>query len=169
MVEVIVKESQLIAAAEQGMDEFIGVVTDAVKTAIGGDLNATTMPLLNSDQITLLAYDILRSEVMDGGFVQLIHNGWGPFFFNNPFDKAVREWGLHELCSIIRRAHKLYDRHGKELIKDCSDEEFMALFERYPDFDDIDDRFVEAEEDFTDTVAHYVDDHLDHFCTIMKE
>ena len=45
----------------------------------------------------------------------------------------------------------------------------MALFERYPDFDDIDDRFVEAEEDFTDTVAHYVDDHLDHFCTIMKE
>ena len=113
MVEVIVKESQLIAAAEQGMDEFIGVVTDAVKTAIGGDLNATTMPLLNSDQITLLAYDILRSEVMDGGFVQLIHNGWGPFFFNNPFDKAVREWGLQELCSIIRRAHKLYDRHGK--------------------------------------------------------
>ena len=169
MVEVIVKESQLIAAAEQGMDEFIGVVTDAVKTAIGGDLNATTMPLLNSDQITLLAYDILRSEVMDGGFVQLIHNGWGPFFFNNPFDKAVREWGLQELCSIIRRAHKLYDRHGKELTKDCSDEEFMALFERYPDFDDIDDRFVEAEEDFTDTVAHYVDDHLDHFCTIMKE
>ena len=62
MVEVIVKESQLIAAAEQGMDEFIGVVTDAVKTAIGGDLNATTMPLLNSDQITLLAYDILRSN-----------------------------------------------------------------------------------------------------------
>ena len=169
MVEVIVKESQLIAAAEQGMDEFIGVVTDAVKTAIGGDLNATTMPLLNSDQITLLAYDILRSEVMDGGFVQLIHNGWGPFFFNNPFDKAVREWGLQELCSIIRRAHKLYDRHGKELINDCSDEELMALFERYPDFDDIDDCFVEAEEDFTDTVAHYVDDHLDHFCTIMKE
>ena len=62
MVEVIVKESQLVAAAEQGMDEFIGVVTDAVKTAIGGDLNATTMPLLNSDQITLLAYDILQSD-----------------------------------------------------------------------------------------------------------
>ena len=24
---------------------------------------------------------------MDGGFVQLIHNGLGPFFFRNPFDK----------------------------------------------------------------------------------
>ena len=46
----------------------------AIKDAVGGELNATTMSELNSDQITLWAYRILRDEVMDGGFVQLIQD-----------------------------------------------------------------------------------------------
>ena len=169
MVEVIVKESQLIAAAEQGMDEFIGVVTDAVKTAIGGDLNATTMPLLNSDQITLLAYDILRSEVMDGGFVQLIHNGYGPFIFLNPFAKAVKEWGLRDLSKMIYSVHSLFKKHRAELEKDCTDEEFMALFEMHPEFDDFDDDFVENEERFTAQVAEYIDNNIEKFARIEDE
>lgn len=169
MIEVKVKEAQLIAAAEAGMDEFIQVFVDAIYEAIGGQLTAETMAQLNSDQITLLGYHALRDEVMDGGFVQLIHNGWGAFFFRNPFDKAVRSWGMQELCSIIRRGHKLYDKYHRELEADCTDEEFMALFEQFAEFDEIDDRFVECEEAFTDSVAHYVDEHLDRFCTVVKQ
>lgn len=163
---VKVKDMALAKAAGEGMDEFVQVIVDAIYAAIGGQLNAYTMAQLNSDQITLLAYVALREEVMDGGFVQLIHNGWGDFFFHNPFDKAVRGWGLAELCSIIRRAHKLYTCYHDEIERDCDDDEFMALFERYPEFDDLDDRFVEGEEGFTSAVAHYVDDHLDKFCLV---
>ncbi|MBQ5377543.1 MAG: DUF4375 domain-containing protein, partial [Prevotella sp.] len=84
MVEVRVEDNALRQAAEQGMDEFVGVFVDAINDAIGGELTAESMAQLNSDQITLLGYQILRDEVMDGGFVQLIHNGYGPFFFRNP-------------------------------------------------------------------------------------
>ena len=45
----------------------------------------------------------------------------------------------------------------------------MALFEQFAEFDEIDDRFVECEEAFTDSVAHYVDEHLDRFCTVVKQ
>ena len=45
----------------------------------------------------------------------------------------------------------------------------MALFEQYPAFDDLDDEFVEEEEDFTSMVAHYVDENIADFVVIEKE
>ena len=168
MKEVIVSDGRLQQAALQGMDAFIRVFTDSIRHAIGGELTAETMAELNSDQITLLAWDMLHDEVMDGGFVQLIHNGLGPFIFKNPFAKAVRQWGLRDLSNLIYEAHTLWLKHREEIEKDCSQEEFMALFEQFPDFDNLDDQFVEHEEEWTDDIAHYVDDHLDRFATIQS-
>ena len=153
----------------EGMDAFIGVFVDAIREAIGGELTAETMTELNSDQLTLLAWDMLHEEVMDGGFVQLIHNGLGPFIFKNPFAKAVRQWGLRDLSKMIYDAHTLWLKYREEIEVDCSEEEFMAMFERFPEFDDMDDLFVENEEAWTEDIAHYVDDHLDRFATIIEE
>lgn len=169
MIEVKVKDSDLQRAAAEGMDEFVQVFTDAIHAAIGGELTAENMGELNADQITLLGYVALRDEVMDGGFVQLIHNGMGPFFYRNPFDKAVREWGLQDLYRIINKSHRLYNQHHEEIERDCTQEEFDALYERFPEFDDYDDYFVEHEEEFTALVAQYVDEHIENFATITHE
>ena len=75
MIEVKINDAKLQQAAEAGMDEFVKAFVDAIREAIGGELTAETMTQLNSDQITLLAWDILHEEMMDGGMVQLIHNG----------------------------------------------------------------------------------------------
>lgn len=163
---VIVKDSALQQAALEGMDAFIRVFTDAIHNAIGGELTAENMPELNSDQITLLAWEILHDELMDGGFVQLIHNGLGNFIFKNPFAKALRLWGLRDLSKLIYDGHTLWLKYREEIEKDCSEEEFMALFERYPEFDDLDDKFIENEEAWTEDIAHYIDDHLEKFATI---
>ena len=163
---VIVKDSALQQAALEGMDSFIRVFTDAIHNAIGGELTAENMPELNSDQITLLAWEILHDELMDGGFVQLIHNGLGPFIFKNPISKALRLWGLRDLSKLIYDGHTLWLKYREEIEKDCSEEEFMALFERYPEFDDLDDKFIENEEAWTEDIAHYIDDHLEKFATI---
>jgi hypothetical protein len=50
MVEVQVKDADLQRAAEEGMDEFIKVFTDAIHHAIGGELSAANMGELNADQ-----------------------------------------------------------------------------------------------------------------------
>ena len=94
MIEVKINDTMLQQAAEAGMDEFVGAFVKAIRDAIGGELTAETMGELNSDQITLLAWDILHEEMMDGGMIQLIHNGYGPFIWLNPTDKAFRNWGL---------------------------------------------------------------------------
>ena len=70
-----IKEEALQQAAAEGMDAFIQVFTNAYLQKIGGELTATTMPLLTGEQHTLLAYQILRDEIMEGGFCQLIQNG----------------------------------------------------------------------------------------------
>ena len=169
MNEVKIKNSVLEQAAHEGMDAFVGVFVKAIYDHIGGSLTLETMSRLNADQITLLAWDILHQEVMDGGYVQLIHNGYGPFTFKNPFAKAVREWGLDDLCRHIHKANKLYNVHHEEIEQDCTDDEFMALFERMPKFDDLDDEFVDKEETWTAQIAHYVDDNIENFADITKE
>ena len=168
MKEVRITDNYLQKTTQEGMDVFLQTVTDGILTAIGGELNEETIQEINAQQITLLAYHILRDEVMDGGFVQLIHNGYGPFIFKNPFDKAIRAWGLADLCSLIRKVHKLYNRFYEEIERECSDEEFMAMFEQMPEFDEFDDRFVENEEEWTALVARYVDEHIGQFAMIEK-
>jgi len=167
MKEVIISDTTLRHAAEEGTDAFVGVFIKAIRDAIGGELTSDTLQLLNSEQITLLAWDILHEEVMDGGFVQLIHNGYGPFIFKNPFAKALNKlWGMRELSKMIYNAHTLYIKYGTEIEKDCTDEEFMALFEKYSEFDDFDDIFVEQEEAWTEQIAHYIDKNIDKFAKI---
>ena len=155
MKEVIVKDADLQQAAMEGMDAFVNVFVKAIYDTIGGELTPETMAELNADQMTLLAWDILHQEVMDGGFVQLIHNGYGPFIFKNPLAKVLRFWEMRGPSKLIYDAHTLWLKHCEEIEKECSDEEFMALFEQFPDFDDLDDH-----------IAHYIDDHLEKFATI---
>lgn len=164
---MIVKDADLQQAALEGMDAFIGVFLKAIHEAIGGELKAENLGELNSDQITLLSWEILHEELMDGGFVQLIHNGYGPFIFKNPFAKALRQWGLREPSKFIYEAHTLWLKHREEIERELSDEEFMALFEQFPDFETMDDQFIENEEAWTEDIAHYVDDHIERFAKIV--
>ena len=164
-----INDKDLATAANEGMDQFLTTIINAFKQQVGEEeLNAQAMQQLTADQITLWGYMILRDELMDGGFVQLIYNGYGPFFFDNPFAKAMRLWGLHDFSKLLYKAKKVYDVHKADLTKERSDEDFMALFEQYPEFDDLDDEFVEEEENITSAVAYYVDEHMTDFVEIVK-
>ena len=167
MIQITVKDEQLSQAALEGVDEFLQVFIDALRQSIGGEPTAETMGELNADQMTLLCWDTLHSEVMDGGFIQLIHNGYGPFIFKNPFAKALNKmWHMRELSKMLYEVHTLWLENREELERDCTDEEFMALFERFPQFDDYDDWFVEHEEELVAQIAHYVDENIEKFAIV---
>ena len=166
MTEVKVKDQDLQRAADEGMDAFLRVFIDAIYGAIGGELTPETMATLTGEQVTLLAWDVLHTEVMDGGFVQLIYNGYGPFIFKNPFAKVMKQWGLRELSKLVYDGHTLWLKYRDKIERELSDDEFMALFEQMPEFDDLDDTFVENEEQWTADIAHYVDEHIEQFVKI---
>ncbi len=168
MHTVVIKDKVIREAAEKGLSEFLDAVIKAINDAIGGDLNAETMASLNPSQITLLAYDIMRIELMEGGFVQLIYNGYGPFIFKNPFAKVLKGWGLQELGRIVQKAHKYYGIYHSQIEQVTTDEDFMALYEQCPEFDEFDDDFVDNETVYTSQLAYYVDEHISDFVTVEE-
>lgn len=164
----IIKGEQLSAAAEQGMDEFIAVFTNAYLEMIQDNLTGESLQQLNGYQNTLLAYHYFVQEIQSGGFVQLIQNGYGAYIFDNPFAKAMRLFGAKELSKLIYKAKKIYDEHRERLERETTEDEFMAMYEEFEAFDDLEEEYFELEEESTAAIAHYVDEHLGLFAIIEE-
>lgn len=166
MIEIT--DAALKVAAGEGMDEFIQVFTGKYKEVIGDHWIAEKMSQLTGEQHSLLAYQIFRDEMMEGGFCQLIQNGYGGYIFDNPFAKVMRLWGAEDLSKLIYKGKKIFDANRKDLEKERTDDEFMAMYEQYEAFDDLEEEFFDLEEQATATVARYVDEHLELFAKIIK-
>lgn len=148
-------------------DAFLNVFIQAYLKETGVILDETSMSKLNGWQHSLLAYHYFREEVMQGGFIQLIQNGYGSYIFRNPFAKALRLFGAEELSKIIYKGREIYDANQKELERETNEEEFHAMYEQYEAFDELEERFFQIEEECTASIARYVDEHLDDFAVII--
>jgi hypothetical protein len=164
-----IKDSQLAAAAQKGMDEFLQVFTDAYLEAIGGNLTAENMSLLNGSQHTLLAHRFFQDEMRDGGFVQLIQNGYGGYIFSNPFAKAIKQFGAVELSKLVYKAKEIYDPNKAELERETNEEEFNAMYVDFEVFDDLEEMYFEIEERQTSLIAAFVDEHIADFAEIVQD
>lgn len=164
-----IKDSQLAAAAQKGMDEFLQVFTDAYLEAIGGNLTAENMSLLNGSQHTLLAHRFFQDEMRDGGFVQLIQNGYGGYIFSNPFAKAIKQFGAVELSKLVYKAKEIYDPNKAELERETTEEEFNAMYVDFEVFDDLEEMYFEMEERQTSLIAAFVDEHIADFAEIVQD
>lgn len=157
MIEIT--DTALQTAAAEGIDAFLRAFTDKYREALGGDPTAETISRLNGEQHSLLAYRIFRDEVTEGGFCQLIQNGYGVYIFGNPFARVMRLWGAERFSKLVYAAKKIYDAHREDLERERTDEEFMAMYEQYEAFDELEEEFGEMEEEVTETLARYVDGH----------
>jgi hypothetical protein len=163
-----IKDNHLAEAAEKGMDEFLQVFTDAYLTEIGGKLTSDSMSLLNGHQHTLLAFRFFADEMREGGFVQLIQNGYGGYIFTNPFAKAVRQYGAVELSKLVYKAREIYDQNKEALERETTEEEFNAMYVDFEVFDDLEEMYFEIEERQTTIIAAYVDEHIADFAEIVS-
>jgi len=162
------KDNDLATAAEKGMDKFLQVFTDAYLAETGGNLTSENMHLLNGSQHTLLDYRFFQDEMRDGGFVQLIQNGYGGYIFSNPFAKAIKQFGAVELAKLIYRAKEIYDPNKAVLERETTEEEFTAMYVDFEVFDDLEETYFDIEEQQTGIIAAYVDDHLSDFAEIIE-
>ena len=158
--KIMVKDADLRKGAEAGMDEFLQVFIDKYLELAGEELSAEMMSLFNGYQHTLLGYYYFRREVLEGGFVQLIQNGYGPYIFDNPFAKAMRLFGAKDFSKLVYEAKKIYDENREDLEKERDEEAFMAMYEPYEAFDDLAVPVMDMEEQVTAQVASYMDAHI---------
>lgn len=164
-----IPEEALRAGAEKGYAAFLNVFTDKYLEVLGGALNAENMSMLNGYQHALLSLRIFTEQMEEGGFIQLIQNGYGPYIFNNPFAKAMRLMGAKDFSKLIYDAKEVYDRNKEVLEADYSDDEFMALYEQFDKLGDLDDEFLDTENNIMEIIATYVDEHISDFAVVKQD
>lgn len=167
-MEIIIKEIDLQEAGRKGAMPFLQVFIDTYNKLFVEDPTKETLASLNGYQNTLLAFGIFRNEVRSGGFVQLIHNGYGPYIFDNPFARAIREMGAGDLSKLIYAAKKIYDARKNELEQEVEEEELCETYLEFEEFDVLDDKYIDMEDEQTMAIAEFVDEHIDLFATIIK-
>jgi len=118
---------------------------------------------LNDSQITLLAYNFLYGQVSNGGFIQLVQNGYGGFVFNTPFSKTITTWGAEKICKIVEEANIIYEKYKEELEKETSMEEFSELYEKIKDFEPLEDEFYKIMDEETKIIKKYVEENTTDF------
>jgi hypothetical protein len=159
----------LADAAEKGPDEFLQAITDACLNAVDGQLTAENMDVLNGNQHTLVALHYFTTEMRDGGFVQLIQNGYGSYVFINPLAKALKIFGANELSKLIYKAREIYEPNKEALERETTEEEFNAMYVDFEVFDDLEEIYFEIEESQMAIIAHYVDEHLGAFVEVVEK
>ena len=159
----------LADAAEKGPDEFLQAVTEACLNAVDGQLTAENMDVLNGNQHTLVALHYFTTEMRDGGFVQLIQNGYGSYVFINPLAKALKIFGANELSKLIYKAREIYEPNREALERETTEEEFNAMYVDFEVFDDLEEIYFEIEESQMAIIAHYVDEHLGAFVEVVEK
>ncbi len=160
-----IDNKKLETSWDEGPDQYIIALTDAYLESIGGSLTAETMDNLNADQHTLLAYRIIMDEVGEGGFIQLIQNGYGPYVLGGPFPMMMKKtWGFTDFGKFMYEVRKEYNRNRPALEADLNDEQFMALYEEQDLMNNLGDDFLdEWEETMTPSIANYVREHQERF------
>ena len=152
---------------------FIEWVTDGYLAAIGGGLTAVNMDKLSAEQHAVLCYRYVLDEVMEGGFIQLIMNGYAPYVLEGPFPMVVKkQWGsvegqekvMKDFSKLLYEVKKEYHKHQEELSQDMSDEDFMAMYEQLEELNELGDDFLdEHQEEVTPAVAKMIVENLDEY------
>ena len=146
---------------------FIQWLTDGYLAAVGGALTAENMDVLSDAQHAVLCYRYLLDEVMEGGFIQLIQNGYAPYVLDGPFPMMVKkEWGtlvgdgekvMRDFSKLLYEAKKEWHRHEDAFDADMSDEDFMALYEQLEELNELGDDFLDDHQEVvTPLVAQMV-------------
>lgn len=97
------------------------------------------------DQHALLAYDILYNQVQNGGFLQLIFNGYYGYVFETPLSETLRVWGAGKTADILEKIKpEAFEVYSYMKDREKTVEELSDSYKQYPDFDGYDDEFYEA-------------------------
>src|ERR1700761_5753002 len=110
------------------------------------------MDELTEEQQLILTYDYVKMQVMQGGFIQLIQNGYVGLLPDMP--GWLYNMDIPEMAQIIDDALKVFVLNRELLTQKTTVEEFALLYNELKEFEGIDDRFAEQNEPTMAAMVH---------------
>lgn len=121
-------------------------------------------------------FDIMDKQVNNGGFIQLIYNGYGHYIFGlqQEFIHAMKAYGMTQLVQLLRDVLPLYEQYEEEIVRLSSEqagdmEAFHALnVKLLPYFHEYNMRyFEEVGEPSKAMLRQYIQEHIAEFADII--
>lgn len=120
---------------------------------------------LSEGQQLLLSFDYVWMQVMQGGFIQLIQNGYIALL--PPMPEWLNKIEDPEMAKLLDDVLKVYVLNRERLGKETTVEEFAALYEEFKEFEQLDEQFRALQEGTIRKILKYAGDHLLEFATII--
>jgi hypothetical protein len=95
---------------------------------------------LSPGQELLIRYDYVRMQVLQGGFIQLIQNGYINLLLAMP--EMLIQVGAPEMAKLLDDVLKVYTLNVDDLSKETTVEEFAKLYQEFIEFEELDERFT---------------------------
>lgn len=120
---------------------------------------------LSPGQQMLLSYDYVQMQVNQGGFIQLIQNGYVSLLADLP--DWLMKLGVPDMAGVIDNALKVYVLNRELLDKEATVEEFALLYEELKEFEMLDTKFTELDETTRRAFLTYATTHIDEFVAVV--
>lgn len=125
---------------------------------------------LSDEQATLYIYRNLDAQVTNGGFVQMIYNGYENWVFNEVFIQKLNDFGLEKTAKIVEKAKKIFEKY-REKFANVNREDwdaFANLYKECPEFEDCDSEYYEINDAEVDILAEYVRENISDFIEVTE-
>jgi len=116
---------------------------------------------LSPGQQLLLAYDYLRTQVGQGGFIQFIQNGYISLL-PSMIEQLMRI-SAGDMAQVLDDVLKVYVLNREQLGRQTTVEEFAALYEEFKEFESLDERYQALNLPTERVMLDYAVTHLDEF------
>lgn len=116
---------------------------------------------LSDGQQLFLAYDYVRMQVGQGGFIQFIQNGYIGLLPN--MIEELYKIGDNDMAQVFDDVLKVYVLNREMLERATTVQEFAQLYDELKEFEGIDERFARLNEPTIKRMLTYALAHLDEF------
>ncbi len=118
---------------------------------------------LNIFQHTIQALSLLDRQVRNGGYIQLIHNKFGEYIFENAWTEPLAYMGAGKLAGNLSAAKTLYVKHVQELEREMSLKEFSGLYDKFPAIEALHQQYLSIIDDELQHIQKFIENNYQYF------
>lgn len=157
-----IPENKITEKKASGNDyDFFELLTEPLHAEIYSRQNFEFLTELSPGQQLFLSYDYVRMQVMQGGFIQFIQNGYVSLLL--PMPRWLQDIGANDMAQLLDDVLKAYVMHIDVLERETTVEEFAQLYDQLPAFTMLDDAFTQLDAATLHTMVGYAATHLEEF------
>ena len=154
------------AIAAEDPDVLYDLLAQPLHEALFAQKSFEFYDQLSEGQQLLIAFDYLRMQVQQGGFIQFIHNGYVsllPDLIN-----AFNLLELPEVAALLDDVLKVFVLNRDYFIKAVSVEDFARLYDELTEFEILDERFAQHYEQALRMVLSYAVSNIPDIATLVN-